>query len=167
MTLPTTLRASSKRSEMPVPLRKRSLRRLKPMGNRELPTAPERPRENRRERAARRPPDTAERPPDAALGDVSRPPDTIEAPAALLAVSTGPAGRSSEPTCCPVRTQSRRSGGPRGSGCHANPRRCILATARRNLSNLGRGAVAQGRKTDSLSSAGGWRDRFHGSGLRH
>jgi hypothetical protein len=38
----------------------------------------------RRERAARRPPDTAERPPDAALGDVSPPPDTIEAHRARL-----------------------------------------------------------------------------------
>jgi hypothetical protein len=72
MTLPTTLRASSKRSEMPVPLRERSLRRLKPMGNRELPTAPERPRENRRERAARRPPDTPARSPDGVATEALR-----------------------------------------------------------------------------------------------
>jgi hypothetical protein len=44
----------------------------------EFQNAPRRQRalRKRRERAARCPPDTAERPPDAALGDVSRPPDT-------------------------------------------------------------------------------------------
>jgi hypothetical protein len=102
MTCPLWSTQSLKRSEVPVPQRKSSLPRSKRVGHFKMPHGAREAVRKRRERAARRPP-------DAALGDVSRPPDTIEALRARLIDAPQRQGSSRHGALGATRGIARRS----------------------------------------------------------